>query len=190
MDPDWLARELDRGRSIADIAREVGRHPGTVAYWVNRYGFLSHHAARHAPRGGIEESRLRELVERGLSIRQIADEVGLSPTSVRHWLRRFRLRTQPARYSLRDESKADAILRECPVHGWTEFTPVLSTLRKEAAKCVLLCANCHAEVEGGVASVDSLRGSTTVRGSSMAERRAVNAKVVGSSPTPGASAAA
>lgn len=29
----------------------------------------------------------------------------------------------------------------------------LGTLRAEATKCVLLCANCHAEVEGGVATV-------------------------------------
>lgn len=29
----------------------------------------------------------------------------------------------------------------------------LETLRAEAGKCVLLCANCHAEVEGGIASV-------------------------------------
>jgi hypothetical protein len=26
----------------------------------------------------------------------------------------------------------------------------LDTLRTEAAKCVLLCSNCHAEVEGGM----------------------------------------
>jgi hypothetical protein len=29
----------------------------------------------------------------------------------------------------------------------------LDVLRSEARKCVLLCANCHAEVEGGVATV-------------------------------------
>jgi hypothetical protein len=28
-------------------------------------------------------------------------------------------------------------------------------VREEAKKCVLLCANCHAEVEGGVAEVPS-----------------------------------
>ena len=32
-------------------------------------------------------------------------------------------------------------------------TVSLERLRAEAAKCVLLCANCHAEVEGGYASV-------------------------------------
>jgi hypothetical protein len=29
----------------------------------------------------------------------------------------------------------------------------LSKLREEAAKCVLLCANCHAEVEAGISSL-------------------------------------
>ena len=35
--------------------------------------------------------------------------------------------------------------------------------RAEAGKCVLLCANCHAEVEGGVSSVPP---GATVRASS------------------------
>ncbi len=223
MDREWLARELERGRSIADIAREVGRHPGTVAYWVNKHGLVSQHNARHAPRGGMTEAELRDLVERGLSIRQIARENGLSPATVRHWLRRFGLRTRPAHYSLRGEQKPDAILRECRRHGWTAFrwthgryrclrctrervsrwrrrakeilvaeaggacvlcgydrctwalqfhhldpgekrfhlaaggvTRALSTLREEAEKCVLLCANCHAEVEAGLIPADRL----------------------------------
>lgn len=32
-------------------------------------------------------------------------------------------------------------------------TPSIEALRREAAKCVLLCANCHAEVENGLAEV-------------------------------------
>ena len=31
------------------------------------------------------------------------------------------------------------------------LTRSLSIVRQEAKKCVLLCANCHAEVEGGIA---------------------------------------
>lgn len=34
-------------------------------------------------------------------------------------------------------------------------TLALDTLRLEARKCVLLCANCHAEVEAGVATLPS-----------------------------------
>ena len=35
-------------------------------------------------------------------------------------------------------------------------TLATETLRTEARKCVLLCANCHAEVEAGIASVPLL----------------------------------
>jgi len=219
MDRDWLESELAADRSIEAIARTVGRDPSTVAYWVNKHGLTSCHAPRHVARGGIEEARLRALVERGLSVRQIAAECGLSATAVRHWLTRFGLKTQPARYARRDGPKPHEILRKCRVHGWTVFRHVgrsggyrcgpcgsarvahrrremkeilvaeaggtcrlcgyerylgalhfhhldpeekrfefaergvtrsLAVLRKEARKCVLLCANCHAEVEGGI----------------------------------------
>ena len=210
------------GRSIAAIARELGRDPSTVAYWINKHGLVPRGAARNAPRGGIAEARLRALVERGLSVRQIAAECGLSATGVRHWLRRYGLQTQPAHYARRDRPKPDEIVRECRFHGWTVFrrvgraggyrcarcgparvarrrrrvkdilvaeaggacqlcgygryagalqfhhvdpakkrfhfgergvTRALAVLREEARKCVLLCANCHAEVEGGVLSL-------------------------------------
>jgi transposase-like protein len=257
VDRDWLAQELERGRSIAAIAREVGLHPATVAYWMNKHGLtLRDPPPPHPSRGGIEEARLRALVERGLSVRQIAAEVGLSATTVRYWLRRFGLQTQPAHYARRDGPKPREIVRECRVHGWAVFrrigreagyrcvrcgparvarrrrkmkdilvaeaggacrlcgydryagalqfhhldaaakrlqfagrglTRALEILRQEAKKCVLLCANCHAEVEAGVVPADVLRGSTvSVRGSSTAEQSAVNRKVVGSNPTPGA----
>ena len=69
--------------------------------------------------------------------------------------------------------------------GGRGLTRALEELREEARKCVLLCANCHAMVEAGVATLPqaltwpsvALAGSTndlTVGGSSMAERAAVN----------------
>lgn len=220
MEREWLERELAAGRSIEAIAKEVGRNPSTVAYWVNKHGLTSQHAAKHAARGGLAEDRLRALVEQGLSVRQIATECGVSATSVQYWLHRFELQTQPSHYSRRDGPRPHEIVRECSRHGWTVFRRVgrsgeyrcaqcgaarvakrrrkvkdilvaeaggacrlcgydrypgalqfhhldpaqkrfhfagrgitrsLAILREEARKCVLLCANCHAEVEAGVA---------------------------------------
>ena len=221
MERDWLASRLAEGRSIESIARECGRHPSTVAYWVSKHGLVSQHAERHAPRGALDGSRLESLVEQGLSIRQIAAEVDRSPASVRHWLRRFGLKTRPARYWRRDDARPDRIMRCCPRHDWTVFrsaggtqyrcvlcsregvaerrrrikqilvaeaggrcslcgydrcaaalhfhhiepaakaftingqgtTRALNSLRTEARKCTLLCANCHAEVEAGVTAL-------------------------------------
>ena len=37
--------------------------------------------------------------------------------------------------------------------SWNGVTQSIATLRAEARKCVLLCSNCHAEVEAGIAVV-------------------------------------
>jgi transposase len=135
MDRETLAALLAEGRSIESIARETGRAASTVAYWVNKHGLHSRHAARHAPRGGIERERLRALVEEGLSIRQIAARCGVSATTVRHWLQRHELKTQPAHYARRDEDKPEEILRECSVHGWGSFVRVGAPGRYRCARC-------------------------------------------------------
>jgi DNA-binding CsgD family transcriptional regulator len=214
MDRDWLEEQLAAGRSLGDIAREIGRNPSTVSYWTRKFGLRSRYVRVYASRGGIQEKDLSALVDRGLSIRQIAAECGLSPTTIRHWLRRFGLRTRRASRVVRGEP-----VRECPTHGPTTFrrfggsgsfrcprcasarvarrrrqakeilveeaggacalcgysryvgalqfhhldpatkriqfaerglTRALEFLRQEAKKCVLLCANCHAEVEAGI----------------------------------------
>lgn len=222
MERDWLEAQVQAGRSIEDIAREVGRHPSTVAYWMNRFGLVSVHASRHRPRGGIPRAELERLVEAGLSVRQIAAQRGVSATAVRHWLRKHGLKTHPARYARRDESKPPAIARECSEHGFTIYVRVgrqghyrcarcngdrvarrrrrikeilveeaggaclicgysrylgalqfhhldpaakefelslggltrgIDAARQEAAKCVVLCSNCHAEVEAAVTAL-------------------------------------
>lgn len=73
MDRETLADMLAAGRSIESIARETGKAPSTVGYWVNKHGLASSHASKHAARGGIERSALQALVEDGLSVRQIAE---------------------------------------------------------------------------------------------------------------------
>lgn len=126
---------LAEGRSIESIARETGRSASTVAYWVNKHGLTSQHASRHAARGGIEREQLVALVEEGLSIRQIAARREVSATTVRHWLQRHELKTQPARYSRRDATKPLEILRECSSHGWGPFVRVGGPGRYRCARC-------------------------------------------------------
>ena len=121
MEADWLSSRIDSGRSIKSIAREAGKHSSTVAYWANKHGLVSGHARRHAARGPIAEDELRELVEQGLSVRQIAARLDRSATTIQHWLRQYGLRTDPARYARRDGPKPGRVLRECAVHGWTGF---------------------------------------------------------------------
>jgi transposase len=124
MEAPWLASQLESGRSIESIARETGKSASTVAYWVNRHGLMSQHAERHRARGGLTREELEPLVQAGRSIREIATELGVSTGMVRHWLKKHGLRTRPRHYSLRDEAKPPALVRECPLHGWTTFVRI------------------------------------------------------------------
>jgi transposase len=221
MEQDWLSERLRSGRSIESIAREVGRHPSTVAYWARKYGLRSAHAERHVTRGGVGRDELAALVADGLTIRAMAECLGVGYTTVRHWLRAHGLRTEwMAEQERRKAARAAGDSRipgRCPVHGevllavrskrfrcercardavverrrrikatlvaeaggacvlcgydeapaalhFHHLEPSekafslaahgvsrsLERARAEAAKCVLLCANCHAAVESGV----------------------------------------
>jgi transposase len=121
MEQAWLADQLGSGRSIEAIARDVGRDPSTVGYWLRKHGLTSQHAARHAARGGLERDVLEALVQAGLSTRKIAAEVGRSQATVRHWLREFGLKTARARSPSNGEREAE---RVCPTHGADEVRRV------------------------------------------------------------------
>ena len=232
MEAGWLAQQLEAGRSIEAIARETGKAASTVAYWVNKHGLASQHAARHAARGGIDRDALTTLVESGKSVRAIAVELGVSATTVRHWLAKFDLRTAGAA-PRSGRRRQPAVIRECRHHGWTtwirsaagryrckrcrieavsarrrrvkeilvreaggacrlcgysryagalQFHHVdpaekafalssrglarsLAKAREEVRKCVLLCANCHAEVEAGLATIGHSRAPPRLAGS-------------------------
>jgi transposase len=253
MDRDSLTLLLAQGVSVEEIGRRFDRHPSTVAYWMRKFGLEAPNRQKHAAKGGIQE-RLEALVEAGMTIRQIANELGVGPTTVRHWLKRHRLRTRNTRgprhegraqqaredgrvvvsfncihhgetdfvieargYYRCKRCRADSVARHrrrlkeqlveeaggsCRLCGysrylgalafhhldpaqkrlqisWNGVTQSLERLRAEASKCVLLCSNCHAEVEAGFASVPAslalseLRrassdsgSSETIRGSS------------------------
>ena len=222
MDRAGLERHLDEGLSLEDIARRLGCHPSTVGYWLRKHGLQANGRERHAPRGGIEREVLEALVQEGLTLRAIAAELGVSQSTVRHWLVRHGLRTARRRVPLRE--RPPEITRTCRTHGPTRFARVgsaghyrckrcraeavarrrrrvkeilvaeaggscrlcgydrslaalqfhhvdpatkafgiakggfsrsLDKARAEAQKCVLLCSNCHAEVEAGLVDYSS-----------------------------------
>ena len=225
MDKNSLETLLEQGLSLERIGRRFGKHPATVSYWLKKHRLEPRYRQKHAGRGGIERTRLEELVERGMSIAELASELQLSKATVRHWLRRYGLRTSRTRRIQAERDAKDiglsVLILRCPTHGETDFVIdgtgryrcrrcrvegvtrrrrkvkallvaeaggrcclcgydryvgalefhhtdrdekrleincagaalALATLQAEARKCVLLCANCHAEVEAGAAAL-------------------------------------
>jgi hypothetical protein len=168
MEKDWLEARLAEGRSIESIAREVGKHPSTVG--LRRYGLATVRARRSAaaPRG--PRVVIRECPHHGFTAWIRAGTGG------RYRCKRCRsehvsARRRRVKQLLVDEAGGRCILCGYDRHaGALQFHHLdpstksfalsvqgvarsLEKARAEAAKCVLICANCHAEVEGGVATI-------------------------------------
>ena len=75
MDRDSLTTLLARGLSVEQIAQRYGKHPSTVSYWMAKYGLEAPNREKHAPKGGIAREQLVELIDRGMSITEIAEAV-------------------------------------------------------------------------------------------------------------------
>src|SRR4051794_13744217 len=114
-----LEAMLAEGCSLEEIGRRVDRHPSTVSYWLKKYGLAPTLREKHAAKGAPDKELLAELVEQGLSVRQIADAVGLSATAVRHWLGRYDLKTLRSMPSA--ARPGEHFLAVCTVHGETVF---------------------------------------------------------------------
>jgi hypothetical protein len=219
---------LDQGLSLPQIGALVDRDPSTVGYWVQKHGLVANGRAKYAPRGGLTREQLESLINRDLTLAQIAQELGRNVSTVRHWMLKFGLKTaghRRHRKKFRDATEAGKVKvrAECQRHGSVDFhlrpdggwrcsrcrseavmrrrrrvkqilveetggqcqicgydrcvaalhfhhldptkksfnlslrgvTRSIAKVRAEAEKCVLLCANCHAEVEAGVTSLES-----------------------------------
>ena len=115
-----LEGELAAGRSIS---REIGRDPSTVSYWAHKHASrpLTSRGTRRAPSTTRAASASRSMPP--LSSYAIAQRLSPSQSTVRHWLKRYGLRTA-ARHQRHEIASADAAGRsiaKCFRHGVTRF---------------------------------------------------------------------
>jgi transposase len=125
MDRASLEQLLGQGLSLAEIGRQLELHESTVGYWVEKHGLRAVNRDKFAAKGSLRREDLEPLVEQGASIAQIADTVGRSKTTVRHWLREYGLTTRRGEWRRRTKdmgaAPTDVTRRECPQHGLTDF---------------------------------------------------------------------
>src|SRR5918912_2364216 len=94
MERAFLEEQLAAGRSLEQIGAMVGKHPSTVGYWLKKHGLVAVNRDKHAPKGVVDADRLRELIARGLTVAGLAEEFGVSVTTINYWLRKLRLQTE------------------------------------------------------------------------------------------------
>jgi transposase len=221
MTREELQDHFGEGKSLQQIAAELGVHGSTVGYWAQKYGLIPTGADRYTAKGAPDRALLERLAAGGASLREMAAEIDRSAATVRYWLDKWGI-ARARRRKRADPSTAPPIVkRTCSTHGTTDFglegrgyyrcllcrqervtqwrrrvkrilvseaggechlcgykrciaalqfhhmNPAdkafalshngvarnLGSARAEARKCVLLCANCHAEVEAGYSEV-------------------------------------
>jgi hypothetical protein len=121
----------------------------------------------------MDRASLEQLLGQGLSLRQIARRFGLHESTVCRRCRSEAVSRRRRRVKAILVQEAGGRCRICgydrnmralhfhhldPSHKRLSINAkgvalALETLRREARKCVLLCSNCHAEVEDGIVSI-------------------------------------
>lgn len=165
---DELQSLIDRGLTVRGIAAELDVSVGTVRHWLRRHGLRTERARRpreHAVGQRMSATCVRhgdtEFIIRGdgsprcLACRSeavVAHRRRLKETLIREaggvcvLCAYDRCAGALHFHHLDPSDKVFSIAQE-------GMTRALDVARSEAAKCVLLCANCHAEVENGYATI-------------------------------------
>jgi transposase len=177
-----LATLVNAGLSIAQIASRLSRSKGSIRHWLGRYGLKTKNARRREPCEAVLAARQAGLSRATLRCLRHGDvEHVLDGRSY------FRCRLCRQEAVVRRRRRAKAILiseagGSCRLCGYDRCAAALefhhldpatkefgvaqqgmarsiARLRAEARKCILLCSNCHAEVESGVSSLSGVAQS-------------------------------
>lgn len=183
---DELEPLIEEGLTIEEIARRLGVGDTTTRNWLRRHGLRTRGSRRRAAlasmrRTGENETEIecrRHGVTRHVAVTsesrlRCAKCRSEAVSRRRRKVKEMLVAEARGRCKLCGYARHSAALQFHHVDPSTKsfglgvrgITRSIDKLRNEAAKCVLLCANCHAEVEAGVAELPvKSRGSKLVRG--------------------------
>jgi len=173
IDREQLVELLDAGASIASMAEALQRSPTTVRHWLGRYGLETQRSARLKAGRAAKEAGVPviELVCRHHGKTEFAVEGRgtyrcllcrrASVLNRRRKVKAILVQEAGGACALCGYSRCigalhfhhrDPMTKAFGVSG-LGVTRSIERARAEASKCVLLCSNCHAEVENGVAGL-------------------------------------
>jgi hypothetical protein len=176
IDEPTLRALVEAGLTIEQMSAEVGLGAATVKHWLRRHG-LRTVRARGASLPADQVEAMRRCRHHGdtLHVRRGDGSFRCKRCRVEH----VSARRRRVKQILVDEAGGRCVL--CGYHrfaGALQFHHVdpdakafslsaegiarsLERARAEAKKCVLLCANCHAEVEAGIATIPIRQSEST-----------------------------
>jgi transposase len=179
IDREELTRLVSRGLSLAEIAREVDRCKATVRHWLVRYGLKTRGTAgRPAPAHAATAvlAKRAGLVSAPMRCPRHGETEFVLGARGSYRCKRCRAEAVTRRRRKVKTTLVEEAGGACCICGYNRtmralhfhhlepsqkrheinakgVAIALEKLRAEAHKCVLLCSNCHAEVEDGITLV-------------------------------------
>ncbi len=175
IDKETLSALVDEGLTIAQIASRIDRSPAGTRHWLRKYGLRT--KGRRGPKPIVPHDLVDEARRNGhRTVEAECPTHGLTTFVIQECgkvvCRKCRMARVSARRRRNKELLAEEAGGKCVRCGYDVFigalqfhhldpeekrfglaqngsTMGLDALREEAKKCILLCANCHAEVEHG-----------------------------------------
>jgi hypothetical protein len=175
--PDELRPLVDAGLTLAEIALAVDRSQSSVRYWLRRHGLKT--TGRRGPRPIVPREKVERARAEGrrtldATCPHHGEAVFVIEASGRARCRQCRMDRVAARRREVKRILAEEAGGKCVRCGYNRFLGALQfhhrdrktklfglsqkgatigidKLREEARKCTLVCANCHAELEHGMA---------------------------------------
>lgn len=163
-----LERLVAAGLSLREIARRLDRSLATIRHWMGKYDLepsprrrrgkkdgpreLVSHCQHHGETSFVREGRgyyrcKRCRVEATVRRRHLLKRILVEEAGGKCILCGYAGCTRALEFHHLDPGTKQFEL------GYRGCTRSLASLREEASKCVLLCSNCHAEVEAGIRAV-------------------------------------
>lgn len=163
-----LERLLRLGMSLREIAKEMDRSLATIRHWMRKYELKAPPRRHEGPGDGSRETKLncrrhgrsdfvlegrgsyrckQCRVERVSRCRRNVKRVLIEEAGGKCLICGYDRCQQALQFHHLDPSKKEFDL------GRIGVARSLASARTEARKCVLLCGNCHGEVEAGITSV-------------------------------------
>ncbi len=179
-----LRGRVDAGEAHRELAAHFEVSPTTIRKHLRRHGLTTARGRRAPPTDSAQRERpyevIRECRRHGASLFQLDNRGYYRCLSCRaeavvrrrHKVKRMLVEEAGGKCAL---CGYDRCVRALQFHhrepatkmfavSGGGYTRGLAALRSEAGKCVLLCSNCHAEVEDGVASVAGPADTSTPPG--------------------------
>ena len=163
---EQLEALADRGMSLAEIAECVNRSKATVRYWLKEHGLRTGRAVERQLRARDAGLIVRECPRHGLTGFTVRPDSGsrclrCRSEAVTRRRRKVKLTLVQQAGGACQLCGYDRCVAALEFHHLVpedkrfavslRMARSLASTQAEARKCVLLCANCHAEVEAGQA---------------------------------------